>query len=1130
MWPGSSWGAEPRLDNVAPYLVRSSPMTVHLYLAPVAAGKTAYVLATARAASQDLTTIPRIVVPNGLQARAARRRLAEMGGAMGVRIQTFGQLYREILDASESAYVDLTDPVQFRLLRATAKALPLEYYAPICSMPGFVQTMQKLIGELKAGCITPGAFNVAVRALGDQPRLRELALIYAAYQHHLDARNWTDQAGLAGLALDALRHAEVFSDCQYLAVDGFDTFTPVQYALLTALALRVRRLVVTLTGEPGASEPNLAHHRLVKTRIRLQAALETTAEQLPETVTAGGFALRKDLNSELSRLSERLFRLNPTPVDARGSVQLIEAPDRAGEVRAALRWLKARVLHDGYRPGQVVLIARHLAPYRLFVQQTAAEYGLPLCIVEGDSLRSNPAIAALFGLLQCALPIDKQGALALPRPQVVAAWRSPYFDWTARAGESRPQPPAQTLGITPADADALDVVALWARVLGGGNQWTEALQRLVSLAAREDAGRPASDADEERGLPANVPRGQAARDLAAKFSFFGNLIAPPAGAQSYRRFAGWLEDLIGDDAREGSSGSGDEPDDPAGASGTGEADGRCLQMVERCRLGDPQLADRDIAALAALKDVLRGLVWAEELIPSGREIDYATFLAELGAAVDAARYATQARVDREEILVVDAARARGLSFRAAALIGLAEGEFPATLREDPFLRDADRRRMREDSGLDVELSTGGAEAQLFVECVTRARDRLLVTRPRLADNGAPWQPSPYWDEVRRLLTVEPDRLTGDTVPAGDSAASLTELIESLATYGGPAELQRWLREVKPGRTKGVENAQQLLSERRSALASAALEGGASSDSPSPAPRLFDGDLTRYGEDFAARFAPEKAWSASRLETYRTCPFSFFMSRVLELEPRQEPIEGLDSRQLGNIYHHIFQSVYESASDPADLEQLLTILPGIATKELDEAPEREGFRETAWWQQTRSEIEASIHDSLSQLAALQSGYVPILHEAHFGGEQSLIVTDGEDWYCLHGFIDRVDRAPDGSLRIIDYKTAGPSTFTNKAIAEGKKLQVPLYAAAAETALGLGRVTDGFYWHVQHAEASSFKLASFEGGPGAAIETAKGHAWAAVRGARKGRFSPRPPAEGCPQFCPAASFCWHYRPRQ
>ena len=87
------------------------------------------------------------------------------------------------------------------------------------------------------------------------------------------------------------------------------------------------------------------------------------------------------------------------------------------------------------------------------------------------------------------------------------------------------------------------------------------------------------------------------------------------------------------------------------------------------------------------------------------------------------------------------------------MLGLAEGEFPATLSEDPFLRDADRRRLRVECGLPLELSTEGAEAEFFYETITRPRERLLLTRPRLADNGAPWQASPYWEAVRRLVAV-----------------------------------------------------------------------------------------------------------------------------------------------------------------------------------------------------------------------------------------------------------------------------------------------------------------------------------------------------------------------------------------
>ena len=166
-------------------------------------------------------------------------------------------------------------------------------------------------------------------------------------------------------------------------------------------------------------------------------------------------------------------------------------------------------------------------------------------------------------------------------------------------------------------------------------------------------------------------------------------------------------------------------------------------------------------------------------------------------------------------------------------------------------------------------------------------------------------------------------------------------------------------------------------------------------------------------------------------------------------------------------------------------------------------------------------------SLIALAVQCGSFIPFKHEAMFGiqGQPPLVVKDETDQFKLRGFIDRVDRAPGGQIQIIDYKTGGPSPFTNTAIQKGKKLQIPLYALAARDALHLGEPVDGFYWHVQHAKPSPFSLGKFKGGAKSAIGLAVGNAWEAVRGARTGRFEPHPPVEGCPAYCPAAAFCWH-----
>ena len=362
------------------------------------------------------------------------------------------------------------------------------------------------------------------------------------------------------------------------------------------------------------------------------------------------------------------------------------------------------------------------------------------------------------------------------------------------------------------------------------------------------------------------------------------------------------------------------------------------------------------------------------------------------------------------------------------------------------------------------------------------------------------------------MDVAPETLTSESIPPPAQVASWPELMESLAAHPGYGAVREWVRQMKPVRQTALGAAVHLFRLRQ--------------DDTTGSP--FDGDLSALTDVFARRFGPGHTWSASRLETYRTCPFFFFVGSVLRLEPREEPAEGLDVRQLGNIYHHILEQLYPAVADSTDLEQLLAALPDVAQAVLDEAPQREGFRQTAWWEQTRAEIVENVRRSLEALAEVQGDFAPYLCEAAFGfrGYPPLIVREGDDSFRVRGLIDRVDRAPDGRVRVIDYKTAGPYAFTNRALIEGKKLHLPLYALAAQDALGLGEPVEGFYWHVQKAEPSPLTLAKF--GPEEAICLAVEHVWEAVRGARRGHFLPCPPRDGCPSYCPAAAFCWHYRP--
>jgi ATP-dependent helicase/DNAse subunit B len=1071
-----------------------SIMTTQLFLAPAAAGKTSYVLDLVRDAARGLGSTPRVVVPTHLQARAWRRRLAETGGSMGVRVLTFDRLYAECLNAAGEAYTELSEPVQYRLIRAVVDGLSLDHYAPLVTRPGFIQVLERLIGELKAARIHPDDFAQAVEGMGDESRLRELAQIYAGYQERLQVQVWADRAGLGWLAVEALeeRAPAVARDWPLLVVDGFDSFTSVQLALLKVLAGRVGKTILTLTGTTDGRQRPLVHRRFDDTRKKVEAALGVQATPIPTQ--------RSNQVPALAHLETSLYRTPSTQKDAGGAVELIEAPDRAAEVRAALRWLKARLVEDGMRLDEVALLARNITPYRPFLLQTAAEFGLPVRLMDGYPLRANPAIAALLDLLRLMLPGgDEEAEPALPRRRVIEAWRSTYFDWSALPAKDAPEP----IGIAPAAADTLDAVARWGRVIGGRSQWEEALDNLAALAGPGTEGDPAEvERDEEQGWPVDIPQGQAAQALGAKFRRFVQRLTPPSGEHPVRAFVQWLEDLIGPDPALQSPRF-PMPEEPT-----------ALHVVAQARDGS-DTEERDVAALQALKDVLRGLVWAEEALGTGQQVRFPAFLDELASAVDATAYQLTADPARAEIVVADVIQGRGVPFRAVAVLGLAEGEFPAVIGEDAFLRDADRGRLREGYGFPLEPSTLSAEAEFFYETVTRPRERLLLTRPRLAENGALWQASPFWEEVRRLVDAEVQKLTSESTPLPNQVASWPELMESLASHRGYGAVRDWVRQTEPRRQAALDLAVQVLHLRSSAGTSG-----------------YDGDLGELEELFDRQYDATHTWSASRLESYRTCPFFFYVGSVLGLEPREEPTEGLDARQLGTLYHRILEKLFQAPNvrDPSDLEQLLDALPEVGTVILDAAPEEQGFRETAWWLQTRAEILENVRRSLEALAALPGGFVPYQHEAVFGmkGQRALIVGQGEDAFRLRGFIDRVDRAPDGRVRVIDYKTAGPWAYTKKAVMEGKKLQLPLYALAARDALRLGEPAEGFYWHVRQAEPSRFMMSTFEGGPDGAMEAAVEKAWEAVRGARDGHFVPQPPDGGCPAYCPAAGFCWRYRP--
>ena len=1045
---------------------------IHLVVAPAGAGKTTYVLNQAREVAERWGPV-RVVVANGRQAQAAQARLAQQG-ALGVRVHTMSSFARELLDLTGRPCVLLPDPVQIRVLRALVDRVPLDYYSPLTRTPGFIRLLRNLFAELIQAGVTPHAFQHAIHTLAPTPRLEDLARLYRGYHDLLSHHHWTDMAGLTTCARQALAHApHVATDWALVAVDGFSRLSPADLALLQHLGSRVERLLITMTGDLTQTwHPSVARPwQEAVQRVQQTLHVQPTPLPHPHPPASGTW---------LNHLLQPGYQAPLPP----GTVQALAAADEEGEVRAALRWLKQRILDLHLAPGDVALLARDLTPYQPILPAIAAEFGLPLHLVHGEPLRTNPAVDALMNLLNLLLPQPGEEEAFTPHDRrmpfrrVLAAWRSPYFRWYW---------PKPDLRITPQDADALAALARWARVVAGPAQWCEAFRRRVALSQASSG--PENWREEDRAGQ-EAPRGRAARQLWRKWLYFYRSLTPPSGQQPVHVFVRWLENLIGQEPEQ-------EEAHPT--------PGFTLNMVACIRAGDPSLVQRDIAALMALKEILRGMVWAAEAMNLGPR-SFQDFVEDLGGALEAARYVPQQVAHGQGVLAGDVHALAGLRFRAVAVVGLAEGRFPATLHDDVLLRESTRAALR-GAGLDLAPSPPQEEAALLYLALSRTDEHLLITRPRLAEGGATWQPSPYWHWVIQATGIEPLALTHDNVLDHAAPASWPELLLALARHPGLAQHEALFQQVDPQHLAHWQHGTQVVRAR--------YRGGR---------HPFNGDLTSLAPRLARRFGPDHTWSARRLEAYLACPFSFFATHILGLEERPEPRLGLDARQLGNIYHRALEQVLRAGADQVHHgDALVRIWEALADDLLDEAPAREGFRPTAWWDHTRARIKAIVRRTLVALAQESQGWRPKAFEQPFGygGNRALILQTRLGPLRLRGFIDRVDIREGGEIRIIDYKKGDVRPYQEKALEQGTHVQLPLYALAAEQALEQGRAVDGFYWSVEHAKASRLRLQKM--GVSRAVAMAIQHTEHAVEGVRAGHFEPRPSQQAC-RFCPAAAFCW------
>ncbi len=451
----------------------------------------------------------------------------------------------------------------------------------------------------------------------------------------------------------------------------------------------------------------------------------------------------------------------------------------------------------------------------------------------------------------------------------------------------------------------------------------------------------------------------------------------------------------------------------------------------------------ELRAASAISTALADLARIADLVPEPEE---------LAATIAAIEFRIWSGPVEGRVRIASPYRLRAARFDHVIVPSLQDGEFPQ--REgggDPFLADSQRASL----GLEPRRDTEAEERYLFHACLALARRRLYLSYRDSDENGVAEPPSPFLDDVRRLLDPppspgEPDPLEGsllrgrtlvEVVHRVAEAPSETELARAIAVHGPAVDATPLLDAA------GVEGP-------AADAVAARLEAACLAEAATRAP----GPLSNPAAIEA--LAAVSAHGGTTLELFDSCSYRWFVGHELDpkrLDPDPEPIVqgGLMHEALDRLYKEApgGQALPLSASLGAWIDRGDQLVVEIAAERaLGKHP-----AERAMVRRVRGLLARFLAEEAERG---DCGFEPWRMEAKFGDEEGTERPALElDGWKLHGAIDRIDRSPGGGALVIDYKLASKVTPRQK-LEEEAKLQLQLYLVAVAE-LWSARPVGGLY---------------------------------------------------------------------
>ncbi len=547
----------------------------------------------------------------------------------------------------------------------------------------------------------------------------------------------------------------------------------------------------------------------------------------------------------------------------------------------------------------------------------------------------------------------------------------------------------------------------------------------------------------------------------------------------------------------------------------------------------------DTAALDRLwRDLIQWATLSASLHGVEQPIDARRFLQVLGAlAVESGIARTPRGAGRVRVFSAPIAATLGAPY--VFVMGLGERSFPQLAAPEPFLDESERQLLRkaghEWTCFDDLLP---AEMNLFYQLVTGAERQLVMSYPAVDEKGQPLLPCAFLQTVLQCFK-------DDRVPSAEQRMLLDG-------YGSETPLSLAEYRVRAAQ-RGMAGCEKLPADVAANLHAARYVAKMRFDRKDYG--AYDGFLSN--SDILAELeqvvGPECVLSSTALEEYIACPFRFFLSRVLAIEPLDEPTDEIEVSKRGQAVHaamaglhrklHAVGNHVPTEKLDADLRvELQRAIDGFVNSNNPAAEvlwRLEGQRLHKWADRYRTQWERFTKPWVDLKLVPRPEYF----EKGFGmpprrdepaTEPLVIESDGVK-VRIRGRIDRVDvvETDDGSgFWVIDYKTGSSKNLPAKSVQELLHVQLSIYALAVEKLLSNGptRPLGLVHWFlgedgVRVALPGQSSTAWFNDAESWAKFRRRLEQWIVelVSNMRAGAFSLKPRSDDCTRTCQFGQIC-------